>query len=125
MASHNLGQISDWADGEATATVIGGEKVVVWRSGEEVCVVRNHCPHLGLSLTRGPGGVHASDGEITCPWHNSRFDICSGENTDWVAGVAGRSIPRWSQRMLAMGREPSPLTTYPVSRDGNSLVVEI
>jgi nitrite reductase/ring-hydroxylating ferredoxin subunit len=125
MARHTVGKLEDFADGTATGVDADGTSVVVWRSGDDVCVVRNRCPHLGLSLTKGPGGLHAEDGEIVCPWHSSRFDLCSGENRDWVAGFAGRSIPRWSRSMVAMGRKPSPLTTYPVSRDGDAIVVDI
>jgi nitrite reductase/ring-hydroxylating ferredoxin subunit len=125
MTRHPLGQLSDYLDRQPIARDVDGTGVVVWRDGEEVCVIRNHCPHLGLPLSRGPGGFHASDGEITCPWHKSRFEICSGENLDWVVGLAGRDIPRWSQRLMAMGRKPSPLTTYTVTRDGDQIYVDI
>lgn len=125
MQRHLLGHLTDFVDGAALAREVGGTSVVVWRSGDEVCVVRNRCPHLGLSLLSGPGGMHVQDGQITCPWHSSRFDLCSGANLDWVVGVAGRSIPGWSQRMVAMGRKPSPLTTYPVTRDGDDVYVDL
>ena len=64
-------------------------------------------------------------GQITCPWHSSSFDLCSGENLDWVVGFAGRGMPRWSQKLVAMGRQPSPLTTYTVARDGDELFVDL
>lgn len=64
-------------------------------------------------------------GEITCPWNNSRFDLCSGENRDWASGFAGRSIPSWSAKMLAMGRKPQPLTTCPVSEADGEVFVEV
>ena len=125
MARHSLGSLTDYTDNTATARDVDGTAVVVWRSGENVCVVRNHCSHLGLSLTKGPGGFHAKDGQIVCPWHSSRFDMCNGENLDWVAGFAGRSMPGWSRRLVAMGRKPSPLTTYEVSRDGDELFLDL
>jgi nitrite reductase/ring-hydroxylating ferredoxin subunit len=125
MTRHLLGTLDDFADETATPHTVDGTAVVVWRAGETVCVIRNHCPHLGLSLTKGPGGVHAENGQITCPWHNSRFDVCSGENLDWVVGVAGRRMPGWSQKMISMGRKPSPLTTYPVSREGDAVYVDL
>jgi nitrite reductase/ring-hydroxylating ferredoxin subunit len=125
MTRHRIGTLADFPDGSAQAREVAGTGVVVWRDGDEVCVVRNHCPHLGLSLTKGPGGVHAADGEITCPWHNSRFELCSGRNLDWVTGVAGRSTPKWSQRLISMGRSPASLTTYPVTQEGDEVFVEI
>ena len=125
VTRHSIGQVNDYVDGEAVAREVDGLGVVVWRDGDDVCVVRNHCPHLGLSLTKGPGGFSAEGGEITCPWHSSRFDLCSGENLDWVVGFAGRGMPRWSQKLVAMGRQPSPLTTYTVARVGDELFVDL
>jgi nitrite reductase/ring-hydroxylating ferredoxin subunit len=125
MARHSIGSMHDYSDGAAVARQVNGLGVVVWRDGDRVCVVRNHCPHLGLSLTKGPGGLHADDGAITCPWHSSRFDLCSGDNLDWVVGIAGRDIPKWSQRLVAMGKKPTPLTTYTVTREGDELFVDL
>jgi nitrite reductase/ring-hydroxylating ferredoxin subunit len=125
MARHSIGSLDDYSDGAAVARDVDGLGVVVWRDGEEVCVVRNHCPHLGLSLTKGPGGMHAEEGAITCPWHASRFDLCSGDNLDWVVGFAGRGMPKWSQKLVAMGKKPSPLTTYTVIREGDELFVDL
>ena len=125
VTRHSIGRLDDYTDGQAVARDIDGLGVVVWRDGGTVCVVRNHCPHLGLSLTKGPGGLHAEDGQITCPWHSSRFDMCSGENLDWVVGFAGRSMPGWSQKLVSMGRQPSPLTTYSVIADGDELYVDL
>jgi len=121
MTKHRIGAITEFADGQATPVSIDDTNLVVWRDGDDVCVVKNRCPHMGLSLTKGPGGPRAENGEITCPWHNSRFDLCSGENRDWAVGFAGRKAPGWSQKLIGMGRKPAPLTTYPVSRQGDDL----
>lgn len=80
---------------------------------------------MGLSLSKGPGGVRYSDGEVVCPWHNSRFDLVTGENRDWAPGFAGREMPRWSRRLIALGRKPAPLTTYPVVVEGEDVYVEL
>ena len=80
---------------------------------------------MGLSLTSGPGGKRYSDGVIQCPWHNSRFVVRTGENLDWVGGLAGRSVPGWSRRVLAAGRQPAPLHTYPVVLEGDDVLVEL
>ena len=44
--------------------------------------------------THRPGGLRYEDGVVQCPWHNSRFDVCTGENLDWVTGFAGHQVPR-------------------------------
>ena len=102
-----------------------GTTLLVARDEEGLCAVHNRCPHLGLSLTSGPGGKRYEDGVIQCPWHNSRFVVRTGENLDWVAGVGGRSVPRWSRRVIAAGRKPAPLHTYPVVIEGEDVLVEI
>jgi nitrite reductase/ring-hydroxylating ferredoxin subunit len=120
-----LGPLTDFVVDEPTQVTIDGETYLVIRraqSPEEVCVVRDRCPHAGLSLSRGPRGGY-EDGVITCPWHNSRFDVCSGENLDWAPGFAGIKAPGWSRRLIAMGKSPAPLTVLAVSvRDGQVVV---
>ena len=117
-----LGSLDDFAlDTPTTVKADGTTYVVIRRSQspDEVCVFRDVCPHAGLSLTRGPKGGY-QDGVITCPWHNSRFDVCSGENLDWTPGFAGISAPGWSRRLIAMGKSPAPLTVLAATvRDGN------
>lgn len=120
-----IGHVGDFAPGSITEVEVEGTKLIVARDDEGVCAVRNKCPHLGLSLTSGPGGRSYEDGVITCPWHSSRFVVRTGENLDWVGGVAGRSIPRWSRRLVAAGRKPAPLTTYPVVVTDDEVFVEL
>src|SRR5690348_17163760 len=101
MTEVSIGQLTDFADGELAAVDVQGQALVVARIGDQVHVAVNRCPHLGLSLTRGPGGLRYADGVVQCPWHNSRFDMCSGENLDWVTGFAGRDTPQWSRKVIA------------------------
>lgn len=121
----SLGSLDDFPLDEATAVKADGESYVVVRTSEqpyEVCVVVNKCPHAGLSLTKGPKGGYA-DGVITCPWHNSKFEVCTGENLDWTPGVAGVSAPRWSRKLIAMGKSPAPLTVVPASVVDGEVVI--
>ncbi len=120
-----VGSVSDFADGELLAVDAEGTSVVVARDGDTFCAARNRCPHMGFPLSRGPGGVRFDDGVVQCPWHNSRFEVCSGENLDWATGFAGKSVPGWSRRLVALGKKPVPLTTYPVVVDGDDVFVEI
>ncbi len=122
-AEVRVGSLSDFPDGGMTGVESDGHRLIVARKGNEVHVVRNRCPHLGFSLTRGPGGVRYEDGVVQCPWHNSRFNICTGENLDWVTGFAGRRVPNWSQSMIRLGRKPRGLDTLPATvRDGQVYV---
>lgn len=123
MAQISIGQLTDFAEGELKAMEVGGQPLVVARVGDDIHVAANRCPHLGMSLTRGPGGLRYADGVVQCPWHNSRFDMCSGENLDWVSGFAGRDTPRWSRKLIALGRKPHDLTMLPARVENGEVFV--
>ena len=110
-----VGSLSDFPDGGLTGVEADGHRLIVARNGNEVHVARNRCPHLGFSLTRGPGGLSYEDGVVQCPWHNSRFNVCTGENLDWVSGFAGRRVPNWSRSLIALGRRPRGLDMLSVT----------
>lgn len=120
-----IGAVADFSDGKLHTVDAGGTTVVVGLVDGTPYAARNRCPHLGLSLSKGPGGTRFADGQVTCPWHNSRFDLCTGENLDWAPGFAGLDMPRWSRRAIALGRKPAPLTTYTVVVEGQDVYVEV
>ena len=120
-----VGSVADLADGNLHAVDAAGTSVVVGLAEDSLCAARNRCPHLGLSLTKGPGGLKYADGQVICPWHNSRFDLASGDNLDWSPGFAGRDMPRWSRTLIALGRKPESLTTYGVVVEGDDVYVEL
>lgn len=118
-----VGPLAAIPDGALTAVQTDGHRLIVARHGDEAYAARNRCPHLGFSLTRGPGGLRYEDGVVQCPWHNSRFDVRTGDNLDWVTGFAGRRVPRWSQSVIALGRKPCGLDTLPATvRNGDVYV---
>ena len=69
-----------------------GEAVLVTRSTSgEVCAIANTCSHFGGPLAEGE-----REGDVVvCPWHGSRFDVCSG---DVVGGPAVFPQPRFEAR---------------------------
>jgi nitrite reductase/ring-hydroxylating ferredoxin subunit len=125
MAAHEvpIGQLEDFPDGGLVAADADGIGVIVARTADSVCVAASKCPHLNLPLIKGPGGLTFTDGVVQCAWHNSRFEVCSGKNLDWVGGFAGRSTPVWSRKLIGLGRKPKDLATFPaVVRDGQVVV---
>ena len=62
--------------GGMRAVDVDGIRVLVSRSEDGgVCAITNRCTHVGGPLDEGE-----RDGNVvTCPWHGSRFDLCSGE----------------------------------------------
>jgi nitrite reductase/ring-hydroxylating ferredoxin subunit len=98
-----------------------GVKIVLVKTGGTVRAVENRCPHLGLPLGRGP----VENGEIVCPFHGSRFNLATGENTDWVGAVVGVKIPEWSSALLSFGKKPQPIRTFPVTVEGQDVYIEL
>ncbi|MGH2944221.1 MAG: Rieske 2Fe-2S domain-containing protein [Solirubrobacteraceae bacterium] len=87
--------VADEADlqGQVVKTVtVDGTSVLLARSQSgELCAIANTCSHLG-----GPLGEGERDGDsITCPWHGSRFDLCSGKVLE---GPAVFAQPRYEVR---------------------------
>jgi nitrite reductase/ring-hydroxylating ferredoxin subunit len=100
---------------------VNGVRLLLTRVDGAVRAVENRCPHLGLSMTRGKveGKV------IHCPWHGSTFDACSGENLDWITAVAGMKVPDWSRSLIAFGKKPAPLRTFPAREENGRVLVEV
>jgi nitrite reductase/ring-hydroxylating ferredoxin subunit len=62
--------------GAMRAVDVDGTRVLVSHSEDGgVCSIANACTHVGGPLDEGE-----RDGNVViCPWHGSRFDLCSGE----------------------------------------------
>ena len=80
MTTVRLGRLGDFADGELVPVEVAGVSYLVARDGDGVCVVRNKCPHLGLPLSKGPGGIHYDDGVVQCPG-TTRASPCAAART--------------------------------------------
>ena len=67
---------SEVQEGAMRAVEVEGITLLVSRSESgEVCAIANTCTHRGGPLNEGE-----RDGDVvTCPWHGSQFELCSGE----------------------------------------------
>jgi nitrite reductase/ring-hydroxylating ferredoxin subunit len=87
---------SELNGGKLVGVDLEGESVVVSRSEEsgEVCAIAATCSHMGGPLADGD-----REGDVVvCPWHGSRFDLCSGEVR---GGPAVYPQPRYEARVRA------------------------
>lgn len=121
----SVGKLDEFPDAGLVSVDADGQHVIVARTGDQVCAAVNRCPHLGFSLTKGPGGLTYADGVVQCPWHNSRFEVATGKNLDWVSGFAGRGTPKWSRPLIGLGRKPRDLTTVPARVQHGQVVVQV
>jgi nitrite reductase/ring-hydroxylating ferredoxin subunit len=63
-------QISDVTEG--SARLIGD--VAVFNVSGHLCATQAKCPHQQGPLVEG----HIAGSTVTCPWHGSEFDVCTG-----------------------------------------------
>jgi DMSO/TMAO reductase YedYZ heme-binding membrane subunit len=61
-------------DGRATVVNLGGERVAVFRIGNQAAALSNVCQHQNGPLGEG----RIIDGCVTCPWHGYQYDPFTG-----------------------------------------------
>jgi nitrite reductase/ring-hydroxylating ferredoxin subunit len=85
---------ADQLEGEELREVkVDGVPVLIARSRSgEICALAATCTHLGGPLAEG-----SREGDtVICPWHGSRFDLCTGSV---VGGPAVFAQPRLAARL--------------------------
>jgi nitrite reductase/ring-hydroxylating ferredoxin subunit/uncharacterized membrane protein len=87
-----LGALDELPEGQPVRRDAGEAAVVVVRRGAGAAVLSNTCPHLAAPMADGK----VEDGEIVCPWHDSRFRLSDGE---LVQGPAIASLPCFDTRV--------------------------
>lgn len=116
-----LANIADIEPGKLRTVSVENISVVIAKTADGYCAVKNQCAHMPLPLSGGK----LEGNSIVCPWHNSKFNLCSGANEDWVTGAFGVKMPAWSRNVIAMGRQPQPITAYPVTEEDGKLYIEL
>ena len=84
--------IDDLPDREAKGVDVEGRKVLLYRDGEAVYAIDDLCSHAGALLSRGS----VVDCVVTCPLHESRFDVRDGHI---VRGPAHHPQPALPSRL--------------------------
>ena len=115
-----VGKSIDFKEGVKRLIEFNGDNIIMTRYQGKVCAVINKCAHLAVALDSGT----LKDGVITCPLHNSKFDVCTGENLDWVPGVAGVRVPRWASELIALGQEPRGIRSYTVLEEDGIVFIQ-
>ncbi len=121
MTRHEVAKSDDVREGQILATQVDGRSIIVTRVDGKACAVENKCAHLGWSMALGK----VEEGALQCPWHGSRFDVCSGKNLDWVNRFAGIRTPRWSHQLIALGKSPAPIQTFATHEEDGQVFIEL
>lgn len=141
-----VGTVAEIPDGGRKIVEVAGRSIGIFNLGGDFFALRNRCPHQGGPLCEGrrwsaieasvPGEVRTSRaGEIlTCAWHGWEFDIRTGHSWCDPARLRVRSYDvhvetgqtlRGDPGVADRVRGPYTAETFPVSVDGDYVVVEV
>lgn len=84
----------DLPEGSPVLARAGQTEVLVYRNSGVVCAIANTCSHRGGPLNEGK--VDPESRTVTCPWHASEFDLCTGTV---VHGPASAPQPKFDARI--------------------------
>ncbi len=121
MSQLEAANSGDVRQGAVHAVTLSGTKIGLTRVDGAVQAFVNKCPHLGLPLTKGK----IKDGVITCPFHGSSFNLCSGAAQDWVTGIMGVNLPGAVRGVIAMGKTPHGLAMLEASEVDGKVYVSL
>jgi nitrite reductase/ring-hydroxylating ferredoxin subunit len=116
-----IANASDISASGVTKVAAGGKSLIVSQKDGKYCAIANKCPHLGLPLAKGK----VENGVIACPFHGSKFDLCSGKNTGWVDSVMGMPAPSWATKIISAGKAPTDVDSFAVSKEGEELFADV
>lgn len=116
-----VAKIDEIPEGEFLKREVNGYKLLFSRVNGQVCAIENRCPHLGLPLAKGK----ICEGRVTCPFHGSSFDLLTGDNIDWTNALLGMPLPRWSHKVIALGKSPEAVNTFEVECEGEQVFVHV
>ncbi len=119
---HKAMPVDSLVDGERRILDFPGLYVVVLKKGEHIFAFNNACPHLKLPFfeqrpTDAGGAPPASpisdDGVIRCRWHESCFDLMTGEIVTWAEGLGEDGMSPVMPMLGDISKNRAPLQLIP------------
>jgi uncharacterized membrane protein/nitrite reductase/ring-hydroxylating ferredoxin subunit len=95
---------SSLEEGQTLRATINGVTMAIASANGRPCAFQEFCTHRYGPLSEG--ALH--DGEVTCPWHGSRFEVKSGEVTQGPAKEAIRTFDAQIREGKVHVRAPEP-----------------
>ena len=71
-----IANLSDIKVGKIQSFDFEGEEVIIINTGEKIIALSAICPHADAPMVEGL--LNQEKTTIECPWHNSIFDLASG-----------------------------------------------
>ena len=144
---HVVARVDEVPPGARKIVEVGGRSIGLFNLGGDFFALRNRCPHQGGPLCEGrvwgaleadrPGELRYSRGGeiLACIWHGWEFDIRTGQS--WCDPARLR-VKRYDVEVVdpqevldpdapapGLVKGPYLAESYPVTREGEYLVVEI
>ncbi|MEO9008308.1 MAG: Rieske 2Fe-2S domain-containing protein [Candidatus Dormibacter sp.] len=66
--------VAQLAEGQLQKGMAGETPVLLYKTAGKICAIGETCSHAGGPLSEGK----LDGNDVICPWHASRFDVCSG-----------------------------------------------
>jgi nitrite reductase/ring-hydroxylating ferredoxin subunit/uncharacterized membrane protein len=89
-------EVGEVPEGTLVKATVGGQALVLIRSGDIISGLHANCAHAGGPLGEGT----LIDGCVECPWHGSRFEIATGRRR---RGPTVYDQPSYEVRVAAAG----------------------
>lgn len=121
MAKVKIATTADVSVDKVLKASANGQSVLVGKVGDTYCSIANKCPHMGLPMAKGK----FENGVITCPFHGSKFELCTGKNVEWVDSVVGIPLPGVAKKIMAMGKAPTDVASFSVTQEGDDLFIDV
>ncbi|HXJ66567.1 MAG TPA: Rieske 2Fe-2S domain-containing protein [Actinomycetota bacterium] len=83
-------------DGKKMRATVGQVRLLLYRSGDRVYALSDHCSHRGCALAGGQIEGKGDDAVVVCPCHGSTFRLADGEI---VRGPATAPQPAYEARV--------------------------
>jgi len=115
---HRAIPLDSLVDGEPKVLEFPSLYAVVLRKGEQVFAFNNACPHLKLPFFEAksspmPGSSIDEKGTIKCRWHESCFDLASGEIVKWCEALNDDGVSPGMPMPGDISKNRGPLNLIP------------
>ena len=94
------------------------------RSGKNIFAFNNACPHLHFPLR---DSEVTEEGVLVCKWHQSCFDLFTGDIKAWCSGLDADGTPKNAQLkpLGNLSKNRTPLTVFPARVDEGKIWVAL
>jgi len=112
--SVEVAKIEELKSGTMKKVIAEGHEILLARVGDKYYAADNQCPHMKGDLSQGKleGTI------VTCPVHESQFDISNGQVVRWLKGGL-------MSKLGSAFKMSKPLTVHNVKVENGKVLVEV